>query len=40
VLVSHASAFVAELARERAVLMPEGEVTYFDESLLDLVALA
>jgi len=40
VLVSHDSAFVAELAPDRAVLMPEGEITYFDESLLDLVALA
>jgi ATPase subunit of ABC transporter with duplicated ATPase domains len=40
VLVSHDSAFVAELAPDRAVLMPEGEVAYFDESLLDLVALA
>jgi ATPase subunit of ABC transporter with duplicated ATPase domains len=40
VLVSHDSGFVAELAPDRAVLMPEGEVAYFDESLLDLVALA
>jgi len=40
VLVSHDSGFVAELAPDRAVLMPEGEIAYFDESLLDLVALA
>jgi ATPase subunit of ABC transporter with duplicated ATPase domains len=40
VLVSHDSGFVAELTPDRAVLMPEGEVTYFDDSLLELVALA
>jgi len=39
-LVSHDSAFVAALAPDRAVLMPEGEAAYFDDSLLDLVALA
>jgi len=40
VLVSHDSGFVAELAPDRAVLMPDGQIAYFDESLLDLVALA
>ena len=40
VLVSHDTAFVGELAPDRAVLMPEGESVYFDESMLDLVALA
>jgi ATPase subunit of ABC transporter with duplicated ATPase domains len=40
VLVSHDAAFVAALAPDRAILMPEGEMAYFDESLLDLVALA
>jgi ATPase subunit of ABC transporter with duplicated ATPase domains len=40
VLVSHDAAFVADLVPDRAILMPEGEMAYFDESLLDLVALA
>jgi ATPase subunit of ABC transporter with duplicated ATPase domains len=40
ILVSHDTEFVAELAPDRALLLPEGEVAYFDESLLDLVALA
>jgi len=40
VLVSHDTDFVAALGPERAILMPDGESTYFDESLLDLVALA
>ncbi|MDX1690037.1 MAG: ABC-F family ATP-binding cassette domain-containing protein [Acidimicrobiia bacterium] len=40
VLVSHDTEFVAALAPGRAVLMPEGESAYFDEEMLDLVALA
>jgi ATPase subunit of ABC transporter with duplicated ATPase domains len=40
VLVSHDTEFVAELAPDRAVLMPEGESAFFDEGMLDLVALA
>jgi ATPase subunit of ABC transporter with duplicated ATPase domains len=40
VLVSHDTAFVSDLAPDRAVVMPEGESLYFDESLLELVALA
>ncbi len=40
VLVSHDTAFVAQLAPDRAMLMPDGEMRYFDEELLDLVALA
>jgi ATPase subunit of ABC transporter with duplicated ATPase domains len=40
ILVSHDTDFVAELMPERAVLMPEGELRFFDEQLLDLVALA
>ena len=40
VLVSHDTDFVAELMPDRAVLMPEGEMRFFDEQLLDLVALA
>lgn len=40
VLVSHDTDFVAELMPDRAVLMPEGETRFFDEGMLDLVALA
>jgi ATP-binding cassette subfamily F protein 3 len=40
VLVSHDTDFVAQLMPDRAVLMPEGEMRFFDEGLLDLVALA
>ena len=40
VLVSHDTDFVAELIPDRAIMMPEGNSLYFDESLLDLVALA
>jgi ATPase subunit of ABC transporter with duplicated ATPase domains len=40
VLVSHDTEFVAELGPDRAVLMPEGEMRFFDEAMLDLVALA
>jgi ATP-binding cassette subfamily F protein 3 len=40
VMVSHDTAFVADLDPDRAVMMPDGESVYFDESLLDLVALA
>jgi len=40
VLVSHDTDFVAQLMPDRAVLMPEGEMRFFDENLLDLVALA
>jgi ATPase subunit of ABC transporter with duplicated ATPase domains len=40
VIVSHDTGFVADLMPDRAVLMPEGESSFFDESLLDLVALA
>jgi ATPase subunit of ABC transporter with duplicated ATPase domains len=39
-LVSHDTDFVAELMPDRAVLMPDGEMRFFDEELLDLVALA
>jgi ATPase subunit of ABC transporter with duplicated ATPase domains len=39
-LVSHDTEFVAELAPERALMMPEGRSVFFDDSLLDLVALA
>ena len=40
ILVSHDTDFVAQLFPDRAVLMPEGEMRFFDEALLDLVALA
>jgi ATPase subunit of ABC transporter with duplicated ATPase domains len=40
ILVSHDTDFVAQLMPDRAVLMPEGEMRFFDEDLLDLVALA
>ncbi len=40
VLVSHDTEFVADLGPDRAIMMPEGESSFFDESMLDLVALA
>jgi ATPase subunit of ABC transporter with duplicated ATPase domains len=40
VLVSHDTDFVAALSPDRALMMPEGEVRFFDDSMLDLVALA
>jgi ATPase subunit of ABC transporter with duplicated ATPase domains len=40
VLVSHDTDFVAALGPDRAILMPDGSMSYFDESMLDLVALA
>jgi len=40
IMVSHDTEFVADLEPDRAVMMPDGESVYFDESLLDLVALA
>jgi ATPase subunit of ABC transporter with duplicated ATPase domains len=40
VLVSHDTDFVASLGPDRAILMPEGAMSYFDGSMLDLVSLA
>jgi ATPase subunit of ABC transporter with duplicated ATPase domains len=40
ILVSHDTEFVAALEPDRAILMPDGDTAYFDESMLDLVALA
>ena len=40
ILVSHDTDFVARLRPERAIVMPEGETSFFDEEMLDLVALA
>ena len=40
ILVSHDTDFVAQLGPDRAIVMPEGTTHYFDERLLELVALA
>jgi ATPase subunit of ABC transporter with duplicated ATPase domains len=40
VLVSHDTGFVERLAPQRVLMMPEGEVDYWSDELLDLVALA
>jgi ATPase subunit of ABC transporter with duplicated ATPase domains len=40
ILVSHDTEFVAALEPDRAIFMPEGRSTYFEESMLELVALA
>ena len=40
VMVSHDTDFVAQMMPDRAVLMPDGEIRFFDKELLDLVALA
>ncbi len=40
ILVSHDVEFVAGVAPDRAVLMPDGETAYFDETMLELVELA
>jgi ATPase subunit of ABC transporter with duplicated ATPase domains len=40
VLVSHDVGFVRDLAPDRALLMPEGEVDFWSDDLLDLVDLA
>ncbi len=40
VLVSHDTDFVARLGPERAIIMPEGQTSFFDDSMLDLVSLA
>jgi ATPase subunit of ABC transporter with duplicated ATPase domains len=40
VLVSHDTDFVARLGPDRALMMPEGDVHWFDESMLELVAMA
>ncbi len=40
VLVSHDTDFVAELSPDKAIFMPDGTMEYFDEAMLDLVALA
>jgi ATPase subunit of ABC transporter with duplicated ATPase domains len=40
VLVSHDPEFVAELRPGRVLLLPEGQVDYWEDELLDLVSLA
>jgi len=40
VFVSHDTDFVARLAPTKVLLLPDGDVDYFDESWLDLVSLA
>jgi ATPase subunit of ABC transporter with duplicated ATPase domains len=40
VLVSHDAEFVASLAPDRVLVMPDGDVVPFDEGALELVALA
>ncbi len=39
-LVSHDTDFVESLEPDRMILMPDGETGFFDESMLDLIALA
>jgi ATPase subunit of ABC transporter with duplicated ATPase domains len=39
-LVSHDTDFVEALQPDRMILMPDGETGFFDESMLELVALA
>jgi ATPase subunit of ABC transporter with duplicated ATPase domains len=40
VLVSHDPGFVEELQPDRVLLMPDGDVDWWSDDLLDLVALA
>ena len=40
IVVSHDVEFVKALAPDRVLLMPEGTLDYFDESMLEYVALA
>ena len=40
IIVSHDTGFVEQLAPDRAIVMPEGDTVFFDESMLELVELA
>ena len=40
VIVSHDAGFVRDLAPDRALLMPDGDVDYWSDDMLDLVELA
>jgi len=37
ILVSHDADFVAQLAPERVLLLPESRMVYFDERVLDMI---
>ena len=40
ILLSHDEEFVRQLAPTKVLLMPDGDVDYFNEEWLDLVSLA
>jgi ATPase subunit of ABC transporter with duplicated ATPase domains len=40
IIVSHDTEFVRRLDPDRALLMPDGDLDYFTDDLLDLVELA
>ena len=40
IVVSHDVEFVRALAPDRVLLMPDGQLDYFDDEMLDLVELA
>jgi ATPase subunit of ABC transporter with duplicated ATPase domains len=40
VIVSHDAEFVEQLVPDRAIVMPDGDTVFFDESMLELVTLA
>ena len=40
VIVSHDTDFVEQLVPDRVIVMPEGDTVFFDQSMLELVALA
>jgi ATPase subunit of ABC transporter with duplicated ATPase domains len=40
ILVSHDEEFVSQLDPDRVLVMPEGDLGYFDQDMLELVALA
>jgi hypothetical protein len=40
IIVSHDAAFVRELAPDRALLMPDGDLDHWHDDLLELVELA
>ncbi len=40
IIVSHDPEFVEALEPERVLMMPEGQLDFWDDELLDLVSLA
>jgi len=40
IIVSHDRAFVEELVPDRVLFMPDGDVDYWGEELLDLVSMS